>query len=191
MSVDRFFSGVARRSAAQDAEQGQPRLATVASVDPDTYSVRVELEPEGILSPWLPVGAAALGNGVALVTPPSPGDQVVVIPQEGSSDHLIVVGRVASTKHPVPTSPVTGKSIQPGKIGIATPGVFIHLVAGVAHVHASAIDIVGDVRIRGDVAITGGLTATEDVSAGPVSLRHHQHTGVRGGSDTSGPPVGG
>ncbi|PZP48554.1 MAG: hypothetical protein DI601_00255 [Azospirillum brasilense] len=191
MSVDRFFSGVARRSAAQDAEQGQPRLATVASVDPDTYSVRVELEPEGILSPWLPVGAAALGNGVALVTPPSPGDQVVVVPQEGSSDHLIVVGRVASTKHPVPTSPVTGKTVQPGEVGIVVPGVFVHLIKDAVHVHASRVDIVGDVKIRGDVAVEGGITATEDVTAGSVSLRQHRHRDVRAGSDISGPPQGG
>lgn len=191
MSTDRFFSGMARRSAAQDAEQGQPRLATVSSVDPDTHSVRVELEPEGVLSPWMPIGAAAVGDGIGIVAPPSPGDQVLVAPQEGSSDHLVVVARLFSTRAAPPVSPVTGKTIQPKEVGIFAPGVVFHITGGKVHVHASEIAIIGDVKIRGDVAVEGDITATKDVTAGPVSLRHHQHTGVRGGGDISGPPQGG
>jgi hypothetical protein len=51
----------------------------------------------------------------------------------------------------------------------------------------SGIVIVGNVSVKGDVAITGGLTATNDVVAGTISLRNHTHTSSTAGTATSGP----
>lgn len=46
-------------------------------------------------------------------------------------------------------------------------------------------------NLTGNVGITGGVTATEDVEAGGVSLINHLTSGVQSGGDQSGPPVPG
>ena len=38
--------------------------------------------------------------------------------------------------------------------------------------------------------VTGGITATEDIVAGSISLQNHKHSGVQSGSADTGAPVG-
>ena len=52
---------------------GQVRCGTVQSVDPSTYCAKVTLQPEGVLTGWLPIAATWVGAGWGLVAPPSPG----------------------------------------------------------------------------------------------------------------------
>lgn len=73
-----------------------PRLATVSSYDPDTYSVKVLLQPEGTETGWCPVVSQQVGNGWGLFSPPTPGDQVLVVFEDGSAGNPIVVGSVYS-----------------------------------------------------------------------------------------------
>ena len=96
MSLDRFLNAVKGQSSALDQAQGQPRFGTVASFDPQHYTARVLLQPEGVLSGWLPVLASWIGNGWGMVAPPAPGDQVLVVAQEGQAEHGVIVGRAFS-----------------------------------------------------------------------------------------------
>ena len=107
---------------ANQLDQGyaQPRIGLVSSVDPTTYTVRVTLQPEGILSGWLPTASSWVGNGWGFACCPNIGDQVIVIAQEGNADHGIVVGRLWSNQATPPDSPAgecwlvhqTGSSIK-------------------------------------------------------------------------------
>jgi hypothetical protein len=47
----------------------------------------------------------------------------------------------------------------------------------------------GTITIQGNLVVTGGITATEDVVGEGISLRSHVHSGVTTGSGDSGEPV--
>jgi phage baseplate assembly protein gpV len=73
------FKSVAQQTA-------QSRAATkhgiVTSYDPNTYSVKVKLQPEGVLTGWIPLKSAWVGNGWGLFCPPSIGDAIEIDFQE-------------------------------------------------------------------------------------------------------------
>ena len=179
--MDRLLSALRRHSSDLDARNAQPRCALVTSVDADSHTCRVTIQPEGVLSGWIPVPAMGVG-GVAIVSPPSVGDQVFVNFQEGDHEHPIVVGRLFSAADLPPTSSATGRSVQSGELGIFADGAWIHIAGGVVHAQASKF------QIKGDVELDGKLTATGDIIAGTVSLQQHVQTGVKAGQDISGPP---
>ena len=69
--MDRFLNIVKAHAAALDRAQGQPRFGLVASVDPQRYAVRVSLQPEGVLSGWLPVLSQWVGAGWGIACLPA------------------------------------------------------------------------------------------------------------------------
>ena len=104
--MDGFLNQVKAHAAQMDQGWAQPRLAVVTSVDPATFTVRVMVQPEGVLSGWLPVTSAWVGAGWGLACLPSTGDQVLVVWQEGDAEHGIVVGRLWSNAVMPPQAPV-------------------------------------------------------------------------------------
>src|SRR5580658_2755731 len=80
------------------ASLAQPRIGVVASSNPQTATAKVLLQPEGVLSGWLPVLTQWVGSGWGISCPPSPGDQVLVIPLEGDPQHGLIIGRVFSNQ---------------------------------------------------------------------------------------------
>src|SRR6185437_129006 len=75
-----------------DFGTGHNKLAIVSSVNPSTSMGRVLLQPEGVLSGWLPILSPWIGNGWGMVCLPQPGDQVLVVPQEGDMEQGIIIG---------------------------------------------------------------------------------------------------
>lgn len=163
--MDRFLNIVKAHASALDRAQGQPRFALVTSVDPARYSVRVQLQPEGVLSGWLPVLSAWVGAGWGLACLPAPGDQVLVLAQEGDGEHGVVVGAAFSDAVPPPAAPV-------GELWLRhRSGVTLKLCND------------GTVRITGDVFVEGTLHATDIADgAGSLSqLRAHYNAHVHPG----------
>lgn len=56
-------------------------------------------------------------------------------------------------------------------------------------IQAEKTKIVSDIEIVGNVKVEGGITTSEDVVAGGISLIHHKTTKVKAGGDMSGPPA--
>ena len=104
--MERLVAAIKRQSTLLDSRIGQARFATVSSVDADTGLVRVVLRPEGTLTGWLPVLTNWCGAGWGLICLPSPGDQVLVLPQEGNTEHNVVLGRIFSDLQKPPKAPV-------------------------------------------------------------------------------------
>jgi len=104
--MDGFLNLCKAHASQIDQGWAQPRLATVSSVDPATYTARVVIQPEGVLSGWLPIASPWIGAGWGLACPPSTGDQVLVLCQEGESEHGIIVGRLWSNNATPPATPV-------------------------------------------------------------------------------------
>ncbi len=104
--MDAFLNHLKAQAAQLDQGWAQPRLAVVQSVDPATFTVRVAVQPEGVLTGWLPVTSAWVGAGWGLACLPAAGDQVLVIWQEGDAEQGIVIGRLWSNIMQPPAAPV-------------------------------------------------------------------------------------
>ncbi len=104
--MDNLLNLIKADATRQDQAWAQPRLAVVSSVDPTNFTARVLIQPEGVLSGWLPVATGWVGSGWGLACPPNTGDQVIVIWQEGDSEHGVVIGRLWSSVAAPPATPV-------------------------------------------------------------------------------------
>ena len=78
------------------AKRAKPRYGLVTAYDPDTYAVKVMLQPEEIETEWIPISAEHIGNGFGMVYGPEINDQVKIGFQEDDPSSPIVVGRVHS-----------------------------------------------------------------------------------------------
>ena len=137
--MDRFLNALKAHASALDRGAGQARFGTVTSVDPSRPAARVALQPEGVVTGWLPVLSPWVGNGWGLACPPAAGDQVLVIAQEGDSDHGVIVGRAWSDKARSPQAPV-------GEIWLVhESGSFIKLA------NDGSIQMQGDLHVAGNV----------------------------------------
>jgi phage baseplate assembly protein V len=148
-----------QHAGALDQGSSQPRLATVTSVDSSSATVRVTLQPEGVLTGWLPVLSPWIGAGWGMYCPPSPGDQVLVLAQEGEAEHGIVVGRAFSNQHAPPATPV-------GELWLMhQTGSFIKLQND------------GTIRMQGDLYVSGDVY---DKQGSMARLRGHYNAHTHG-----------
>lgn len=166
--MDRFFNALKVQAAALDRSRGQPRFATVASVDPARYAARVTLQPEGVLTGWLPILSPWVGAGWGIVCPPSPGDQVLVLPQEGDGEHGVVCGGAFSDLARPPAAPS-------GELWLVhQSGSFLKLASD------------GTVRVNGDLHVAGDVY---DSHGSLAQLRGHydEHTHSANGASPPNP----
>lgn len=137
--MERFLNALKAQAGALDQAIGQPRFGIVSSVKPDAGTARVQLQPEGVLTGWLPVLSPCVGAGWGIACPPSPGDQVFVLCQEGDGEHGVIVGRAFSESQRTPPAPS-------GEIWLVhQTGSFIKLL------NDGTVQINGDLHVAGDV----------------------------------------
>ncbi len=137
--MDEFFDKLNLKSARAGPTLAQPRMGIVASSDANTATAKVLLQPEGVLTGWLPVLTQWSGSGWGMSCPPSPGDQVLVIPQEGDAQHGLIVGRLFSNLVRPPIA-------DPGEITLThQSGCSIRLL------NSGIVTIQGDLHVSGDV----------------------------------------
>jgi hypothetical protein len=152
--LDNFLNQLKAQASQLDQGWAQPRLAIVSSINPATYSARVSVQPEGVLSGWLPIASAWVGAGWGLACLPAPGDQVLVIWQEGDSEQGIIVARLWSSSVPPPEIPVGELWLQ------HKTGSFLKLHNdGSIESSASVWTHSGDFRVSGDVFDSHGSLA--------------------------------
>ena len=174
------------------------REGTIASVDLAKGTCTVQIADELTTGdiPWLCSRAGKTG----VWSPPSVGEQVLVLAPEADTDRAIVIGSLSSDANPHPVSDGSTliefedgarifynpeshslDAVLPnnGKALIEAPG-GIRLVG--------PVKIEGPVEVTGDIDLQGKMTATDDVVASGKSLKDHRHTDVQAGSAVSGPP---
>ena len=169
------------------------RLGVVESFDPNTYSVKVTLQPDGASTGWIPVGSPWVGNGWGLFTPPSPGDQVEVGYQEGDRGAPIARQRLFDASN-VPLPCPSGEFWLVHQSGSLLKfhndgSVELHANTSI-NSSAAAWNHSGPVNITGKVTVTGDVVASGDISdhtnksmAGMRSTYNgHTHTDPQGGS---------
>lgn len=162
--MERLLNVIKGHADSLDCGSGQPRFGVVTSVDANSACVRVTLQPEGVLSGWLPVTSPWVGAGWGLVCPLSPGDQVMVLAQEGNAEHGVVIGAAFSTYQLPPAAPV-------GEFWLVhSSGSFVKLQ------NDGTIRISGDLHVNGDVY--DGHGSLSDLR---THYNEHTHIDSRGG----------
>lgn len=167
------------------------RIGTVAAVD--LKSARCTVRIGEILTPPLPWLTARAG-GTRTWSPPSAGEQVVLLCPEADTGLGLVLTGLFSDQNPAPASEdMTLLTFSDGAELTYDPGT--HRLnatlptGGTAHIHApGGIEIEGDVRITGTLSVTGLVASEEEVRAAGISLRNHRHGGVAAGSAVTGAP---
>lgn len=157
---------------------GEPRVGIVESYDPNGPTVRLTVQPNGVLTGWLPLMGLSVGSGWGIICPPAIGSQAVYICQEGSSQDGIVIGGIWSSVNVPP-------SAQAGEFWLVHESGSLLKLTNDGGVTLTAEN---GLTINGDVTINGTVMASNDVVAGSISLQNHVHGGVTSGtSDTTGP----
>ena len=137
--TDRLSNAIRAHSQSLDLGSGHNKFGVVSSVNPAASTARVTIQPEGALSGWLPVLSPWIGNGWGMVCLPQPGDQVLIVPQEGDIEQGIIVGACYSKRQRPP-------AVEAGEFWLVhKAGNYIRLG------NDGVIHIGGDLRVSGDV----------------------------------------
>lgn len=144
------------RQAAQMATQGEAttRIGIVTGYDPNTYSAKVQIQPEGLETGWIPVTSSWVGNGWGMFCPPSLGDAVKVEFQGGSFESGMTDARLFNNVD----RPLT---VPSGEFWLVhKSGSFVKLLNdGTIVSNAPAWNHTGDHNVDGSVSTTGNLSA--------------------------------
>lgn len=169
------------------------QLGVIASVDHANASCTVRLGDliTGDL-PWV----AQRAGGPRSWSPPTVGEQCVLLAPEGDVENGLVMLGLYSDAFPPPSNDpdVVAVEYPDGAIisyNHASHALTAILPAGgtVAIEADGGVSIKGPVAIDGDVTITGTATASEDVVGGGKSLKGHKHGNVQAGSAQTGAPI--
>jgi phage baseplate assembly protein gpV len=173
--MDQFWNLVKSHAAGLDGLAGVARFGLVSSFDPSAYAARVMIQPENVLSGWLPVLSSWVGAGWGMAAPLNPGAQVLVLAQEGDAEQGVIIGAVWSavdTPLPAPAGELWLQH-QSGSF------VKLHNDGSIA-LQATVVNVSGNLVVSGDISDQGGAHGTL------VALRSaydaHTHADPQGGS---------
>jgi phage baseplate assembly protein V len=168
------------------------REGVVVSVDHATGTARVQFADDLTTGdiPWL----ASRAGSTRTWSPPSPGEQVVVLAPEADTARGMIIGSLSSDDHPHPANDASTLTEYEDGARVGYDPVAHALTAilpGGATVRIDAdggLTIKGDVAVDGDIRSTGTITADTDVVGAGKSLKDHVHLGVQAGGAVSGKP---
>jgi phage baseplate assembly protein V len=214
MSADHLLNALKLHMASMDAQAGRPRMGVVQSYDPNSGTAKVLIQPEGVLTSWLPVLSQSVGAGWGVHAPLAGGEQVLVLPMEGDADNGVIVGRAWSDQMQPPQNPFGG-TLGAAQILLLDKGGSVLLLdaagnikvknaAGastliesngqIALTDASGASIVlsnnGTVNITGTLAVSGDIIDLNNAHGSLQTLRAaynaHVHPGVEAGGSNTG-----
>lgn len=190
MSVDRLLNALKQHNEAMLSALGQPRFGIVASYDSNTGAAKVRIQPEDVLTGWLPVLSHWVGAGWGMHAPLSGGEQVLMVMQEGDGEHGIIVGRAWSDAMRPPAA-------APGELWLVhQSGALVKLTgdgritlkdaAGTAATFANngTMVVTGDLVVSGDISDQG--TTHGSLAALRTAYNAHHHPGVQPGGASTG-----
>lgn len=161
------------------------RKGTVQSVD--LAAGLAVFEAGEIVSPPLPWIEGAAG-AFRTWTPPSVGEQVVLLCPEGDIEGGMILRGLFSNQFPAPSNAAYHSIHGVGGLimTLTDDGLVITAPAGV--VVEGDLSISGNVAVTGDVTAAGTVTGDTDVVGGGISLKGHKHGGVAAGAAQTGGP---
>lgn len=175
------------------------RIGSVTSYNPNKYAAKVTLQPDGLMTGWLPVAATWVGDQWGLFAPPSVNDQVDVEFFDGVPAAAIVTARYFDDNHR-PLAAPSGewwlvhkhgqfiKLTNDGKLTVSDGQGATIVLDGAGNITSQATQWThtGPVHFSDNVQVDKTLTANTDVVGGGKSLKGHTHPDPQGGN--VGPP---
>jgi phage baseplate assembly protein gpV len=172
--MDRFWNSVKAKAGGLDGLAGVARFGLVSSFDSAAYSARVLLQPENVLTGWLPIISAWVGAGWGMAAPLAPGDQVLVIAQEADAEHGVVLGCVWSAIDKPMGTPSGELWLQ------HQTGSFLKLLNdGTIALKASTVNVTGNLVVTGDISDQNNAHGT--IAALRDAYDTHNHADPQGG----------
>ncbi|WP_267382231.1 MULTISPECIES: phage baseplate assembly protein V [unclassified Sphingomonas] len=174
------------------------RIGVVQSVDQTNATARVAIGD--LLTGDIPWVAARVG-ATRVWSPPSVGEQVLVLCPEGDTAAGLIVGSLSSDANPHAGSDSSsvivfadGASIdydpEAHALAVMLPtGGTARVAAPGGIVFECDVEIKGGLTIDGQVYATDSIHSDGDVTANTVSLQHHVHDKVQAGTAISGKPI--
>ena len=173
--MNEIVNGIKRAAASLDRMIGQPRFGIIQSYNPANYTATVLIQPEGVLSGWLPIQSPWLGNGWGFVFGPPPGTQAIIAPQEGDPQNYVIIGFVFAAQG---TPAVAPPPVPAGEAWWQhSSGAFIKLTNAGGITSSGAWNHTGTFTATGEGTFNGGHTVSQ-----------HTHSDPQGG--TTGTPTG-
>lgn len=197
--------------AAMLAEAPTTRIGTIYDYDPNSYAVRVELQPDGVITGWMPLGSQWVGNGWGLACGPSIGDMIRV-DFDGHSVQAPFAGaryfNDVDLPPPVPSgeawlvheSGTYLKLHNDGSVALNTQGALSATVGGnlTANVAGTATGTASSWTLNGNLQVNGTVMASKDISdnngsygtlnAIRTTYNGHTHTDPQGGTTSTPSP---
>lgn len=190
------------------------RVGKILAVDLEKARVKVQFGPEARANQtaWLPWMTERAGN-VRTWNPPATGEQVVILSPGGDpASGVVLGGSIYKSDYPSPSQdpdvsevhfPSGGwlKIVVGENVTVLTNGTSHVVTVGGSEIEVTASQIAmstggksvtisgSGVAIVGNVTVTGGITTTQDVVAGTISLQTHIHGGVQSGGSTTSTPI--
>lgn len=167
------------------------RLGTIESIDLAQGTGRVRVG--ALVSDDLPIVAPRAG-AVRIWSPPSVGEQVLLLCPEGDIQAGVILGGLFCDAHPAPAAD-TRFLIDFDDGTRLTYDRAAHRLSvaigsnGTAEISApGGLTLNADVTLNGKLDATGKITSTDDVMGGGKSLKGHKHLQVQPGGGVSGTP---
>lgn len=173
------------------ADVALPQSGVVRNYDPTKYQVRVELQPQGNLTGWIPLLSQWVGNGWGLTAPPTIGDLVEVMFINGDLDAGVACLRFYNDAD-VPLSTPSGEFWVVHK-----SGAFLKLLnngsATITDGKGATMTMNGDGTITSSAVLwthTGAFNTVGTLTNNGKNVGStHTHGGVQTGSGTTGTPT--
>lgn len=169
------------------------RMGTIASVDlaAGTCTVRFgnpDDDDGGATTPpirWV----AARAGGTRTWSPPSMGEQVVLLVPDGQIAAAVALLGIHQDAFPPAGSTLAEVTVYEDGARIGYDPESHALTAVLPAGGTALLEAPGGVTIRGDVTIDGTVTVSDDVVASGISLTKHKHGNVQSGASQTGGPV--
>ncbi|WP_298808364.1 phage baseplate assembly protein V [uncultured Sphingomonas sp.] len=168
------------------------REGTVVSVDLTAGTARVQLADDLVTGdiPWL---SPRMGD-TRIWSPPSEGEQVLVLAPEADVARGIILGSLSSNARPQPASDT--KTLidftDQALIGYdpVAHALTAYLPAGatIVLVADGGMQLTGNLAVDGQITSTGKIVSDTDVIGAGKSLKDHVHVAVQAGQGLSGKP---
>ncbi len=172
--MDRLWNMIKAGAGGLDGQAGVARFGLVSSFDPKTYAARVLLQPENVLTGWLPVISTWVGAGWGMAAPLVPGAQVLVMAQEGDAEQGVIMGALWSAVDAPLPAPAGELWLQ------HKSGSFLKLQNdGTIVLQADNVNITGNLVVTGNISDQNGAHGT--LAALRNAYDQHAHSDPQGG----------